>query len=122
MSAKAVVTTDCHLKDTQQKTDSPLDFLAYSSSESEEDSDIRMVQLEDEGSHPMCAKVWIQGVPVYGIVDTGADITSIGGELFKKVAAVARLKKKDLKEADKTPRNYDWQPFSIDGRMDLDVT
>ena len=62
-----------------------------------------------------------KGVPAYGIVDTGADITIIGGELFKKVAAVARLKKKDFKEADKTPRNYDWQPFSLDGRMDLDV-
>ena len=31
---------------------------------------------------------------------------------------MARLKKKDFKEADKTPRNYDWQPFSL-GRMDL---
>ena len=98
--------------------DSPLDFHASSSSESEEDSAIPMVQLEDKGSQPMCARVCIQGVPVYGIVDTGADIT---GELFKKVAAVATLKK-DFKEADKTPRNYDWQPFSLDSRMDLDVT
>ena len=61
MSAKAVLTTDRHLKDTQQKTDSPLDFLASSSSESEEDSDIRSVRLEDKGSHPLCARVCIQG-------------------------------------------------------------
>ena len=122
MSAKAVVTTDRHFKDSQQKMDSPLDFLASSSSDSEEDSDIHMVRLEDKGSHPMRARVCIQGVPAYGTVDTGADIIIIGGELFKKVAAVARLKKNDFKEADKTPRNYDWQPFSLDGRMDLDVT
>lgn len=98
MSAKAVLTTDRHLNEAPQKTASPLDFLASSSSESEEDSDIRMVRLEDKGSHPMCARVCIQGVPAYGIVDTGADIAIIGGELFKKVAAVARLKKKDFKE------------------------
>ena len=121
MSVKAVLTTDRHLKEAPQQTASPLDFLASSSSESEEDSDIRMVQLEDKGSHPMCARVCIQGVPAYSIVDTGADITIIGGELFKKVAAVARLKK-DFKEVDKTPRNYDWQPFSLHGRMDLDIT
>ncbi len=33
-----------------------------------------------------------------GIVDSRADITIIGGELFKKVAAVAKLRKKDLKK------------------------
>ena len=46
---------------------------------------------------------------MYGIVDTWADITIIGSKLFRKVAAVARLKK-DFREADKTLRNYDWQP------------
>ena len=29
----------------------------------------------------------LQGVPVEGIVDSGADITIINGEVFKKVAA-----------------------------------
>jgi hypothetical protein len=81
-----------------------------------------VVRVEDKGSHPMCARVSIQGVPAYGIVDSGADITILGSELFKKVAAVAKLKKKDFKPADKTPHNYDRQPFSLDGRMDLDVT
>ena len=34
-------------------------------------------------------------------------ITFMGGTLFRKVAAVAHLKKRDLKRLDKTPRNYD---------------
>ena len=81
-----------------------------------------MVLIRDGGSHPMCAPVEIQGVPAYGIVDTGADISIIGGNLFKKVASVARLRKRDFKPADKTPRNYDGCTFSLDGRMDLEVT
>ena len=44
------------------------------------------------------------------------------GVLFRKVAAVARLKKRDPKKPDKTPRNYDQTPFTLDGWMDLDLT
>ena len=107
---------------SQQQWEDPLGFLASSSSDSEDDSSVHVVRVEDKGSHPKCARVNIQGVPAYGIVDSGADITILGSELFKKVAAVAKLKKKDFKPADKTPHNYDRQPFSLDGRMDLDVT
>ena len=38
----------------------------------------------------------LQGVPVYGITDSGADITIIGGQLLKRVALAAHLKKKDF--------------------------
>ena len=41
-----------------------------------------------------------------GIIDSGADITIIGGELFKKVATGAKLKKRDFKKPDKVPRTY----------------
>ena len=47
------------------------------------------------------------------MVDSGADITIMGGEMFKWVAVVAKLKKKDFKPPDKTPRNYDQQPFHL---------
>ena len=57
---------------------------------------------------------------MYGI-DSGGDITIIGGKLFKRVALAARLKKKDFMQPDKTPRTYDQKPFTLDGRMDLDV-
>lgn len=44
--------------------------------------------VSDEGSQ---SEVQIQGVPATGtIVDSGADITIIGAELFKKVASVTR--------------------------------
>ena len=70
----------------------------------------------------MCAQVEIQGVPAYGIVNAGADISIIGENFFKKVATVARLRKRDFKPTDKTPRNYDGHTFSLDRRMDLEVT
>ena len=54
----------------------------------------------DKGSRQRCARVEVQGVEALGAVDTGADITIMGGELFKKVAAVAQLKKKDFKSVD----------------------
>ena len=62
------------------------------------------------------------GVPVDGIVDTAADITIVGAETFKRIAAVAKLRKRDLKLADKTPRTYDQKIFCLDGRLDLDIT
>ena len=61
-------------------------------------------------------------MPAQGIVDSGADIAIIGGELFRIVAAVARLRKKDLKKPDRVPRTYDHRPFTLDGRMDLDLS
>ena len=59
---------------------------------------------------------------MWGIIDSGADITIIGGSLLKRVATVARLKKRDFRAADKTPRTYNQQPFALDGRMDLDIS
>ena len=72
-----------------------------------------------KGQH---ARVEIQGVPTEGVVDTGADITIIGGDLFKRVAAVARLKKRDLKKPDRVLKTYDQRPFALDGRMELDIS
>ncbi len=54
-------------------------------------------------------------------MDSGADITLMNGALFKEVAAAARLKKKDFQPADKVPKTYDQQAFSLDGKkMNLD--
>ena len=69
----------------------------------------------------LCVKVSIQRVPAYGLIDSGVDITIIGGKLLRKVATVARLKK-DFMKPDRVPRTYDQQPFTLDGRMDLDIT
>ena len=64
----------------------------------------------------------VAGVPAVGLVDTGADITIMGSELFKKVAAVAGLKKQQFKLTDKQPHTYDRRQFKLDGRLDLDVS
>ena len=54
---------------------------------------------------------YMSGVCALSSQDTTADVTIMGGEMFKKVAAVAKLRKKDFKPADKTPYNYDKKPF-----------
>lgn len=79
------------------------------------------VHVPDQGSKPQCAQVMIQGVPVFGIIDTAADITIMGGTLFQKVASAARLKKNNFKPADITPHTYYHHPFMLDDKMDLDI-
>ena len=100
-------------------TDDPLQYLYSSDSD---DPGVLQVRVCDKGSKAHCVKVSVQGVPVYGVVDNGADITTIGGEMFKQVAAAAKLCKRDFKPPDRTPHNYDQQPFRVDGRMDLDIS
>ena len=51
-----------------------------------------------------------------GIIDSGADITIMGTDLFKRVA---RLRKRSFKRPDKILYTYDHQPFSLDG---MDIT
>ena len=63
--------------------------------------------MVDRGSQPQEAWVDVQGVPAYGMLDSGADITIMGGALFCKVVAVAGLKKRELQKSDKMPRNND---------------
>ena len=81
-----------------------------------------VIRVPDHGSRPRSAWVDIQGVPAYGVVDSGSDVTIMGGDLLRKVAAVAKLRKKDLKPPDKTPRNYDQRPFNLHGKMEMTIT
>jgi len=87
-----------------------------------EDDTVCQIRITDQGSEAQSVKVGIHGVPAYGIIDTAADITIIEGKLYKEVASVACLQKKDFKLADKTPCTYNCQPFSLDGQMDLNIT
>eukprot|EP00731_Ephydatia_muelleri_P016088 Em0009g512a len=83
---------------------------------------VRKIKVTDSGSKTHCVRLEVQKVPVYGIIDSGSDITIIGSSLFKRVAVVARLKKGSLMTADKTPRTYDQKTFSLDGRIDLELS
>ena len=83
---------------------------------------VRKIKVTDSGSKTHCVRLGVQKVPVYGLIDSGSDITIIGSSLFKRVAAVARLKKESLMTADKTPQTYDQKTFSLDGRIDLELS
>ena len=116
---RAVTTTSTVSASTsdQDKFDDPLQYLMSDS----DDSDVLQVRLNDKGSECQKVLVSVQGVPVEGLVDTGADITIVGKEAFKRIAAAAKLRKKDFKPSDRTPRGYDQKPFHVDGRVDLDI-
>ena len=61
------------------------------SSDEESNAGVSTVWVQDKGSQPQCARVEIQGVPVYCVIDSGADITILGGNLLRKVATTVKL-------------------------------
>ena len=90
----------------------PLNLLF---SESDEEGDVRQVTVTDSGSRSQLARVSVHGVPAEGVVDTAADITIVGGQLFALVASSVRLHKKNYKTPDKIPRTYDRKIFHLYG-------
>ena len=111
--------TGCTVKNPNARmvtSDDPMEYLL-----DDDGVQVNQVRIMDHGSQPQCAQVSVGGVTMKGVVDSGSDITILGGEMFKKVASVAHLHKKDFHPPDKKPRNYDQQPFTIDGRIDIDV-
>ena len=117
-SSKQIATGQSSNADTDQKRTLQLLFPA----DDESGSKVDVVRVPDRGSRPRSARVDIQGVPAYGVVDSGSDVTIMGGELLYKVAAVAKLRRRDLKPPDKIPRNYDQRPFTLHGKMDMTIT
>lgn len=95
------------IMEREQPSMSPaLTSLLLSSSDSESGEGVRQIRVEDRGSQQQFADVVIEGVPARGVVDTGAEITIMGGQLLARVATVARLKKNHLKLPDKVPKSY----------------
>ena len=110
----------CVLGDgTRQGNKQPFYLL---SPESDSDSDVRRVRIADRGSKPQYADVQIENIPARGVIDSGSDITIMGGELFKYVATIARLRKSKFRKPDKIPKTYDGRTFTLDGVIDLDIT
>ena len=119
-ATKQVHTTSNEVTVTAWNTD--LLTCLYSSDTEDDARGVRQVRINDKGSQQQYATVQLQGVPARGIVDSGADITIVGGELFRRVAAAAKLRKSQLKRVDKVPKTYDRKTFTLDGRIDLDLT
>ena len=68
-----------------KQSDTKDDLLNYLLSDSEDDeSHVGVVHVTDGGSKCQSAKVLIGGVPLYGIVDGGADITVMGSTALNK--------------------------------------
>ena len=86
------------------------------------DDRLQAVRIVDRGSRPQQVPVLLEGVPVLGVVDSGADITIMSKNLLERVAAAAKLTKNRLRGVDKRPTGYDGRPFTLYGRMDLDIS
>lgn len=68
--------------------------MIYLLSNSDEgDAEVKLIHVVDQGSRSQCAKIVVGGVFLKGIVDIGADITILGGDVFKQIASVAKFKK-----------------------------
>lgn len=46
----------------------------------------------------------------------------MGAELFQKVAAANKIKKKAFHKPDKIPHTYDQRTFTLDGYLQLDIS
>ena len=100
--------------------DNPMQYLLSVDSD-DDNTEVCQVHVHDCGSKSQCVRVVLQGVPMYGIVDSDTDITIMGGNAFKQVAAAAKLKKKHFNPPDQVSHNYDHRPFHLDGRVNLYV-
>lgn len=109
-------------KAADQPEESPDPYDLLFSSDTEDEEAVKQIVVTDKGSRAQYARVSVSGVPANGVIDTGADITIIGGELFARVAAAAHLRKKDFRKPDKTPRTYVREPFHLSGCIDLDIS
>ena len=74
----------------------PMSFLF--SDDSDQDH-CKQIVVKDNGSRSVCMPLQMEGVPVYGLVDTGADITIIGAQLFKKNSCCSQAEEKELQNS-----------------------
>ena len=58
---------------------------------------------------------------LYGLLDSGVDITIVRSIAFKQVVTVTKLQKQDFKPLDKAPKSYDLKPFHVDGINEIDI-
>ena len=62
--------------------DDPMTYL-LSDSDDDDEAEVKMVRVVDQGSRSQSAMVGVGGVLLVGIVNTGADITIMEGDAFK---------------------------------------
>ena len=115
------LTTEQHRQESKHGQISPRPDGSFYSWDSD-DGNVCIVRVEDKGIKPCVVMVDVYGVPARGIIDSGADIIIINGDLFQRVTTVACLKKSTFKKPDRIPVTYDQKPFTLHSRMDLDIT
>ena len=78
-------------------------------------------ELQMEGANPIVLRCRFKAC--WFMASLTVELTTIiGAILFKGVATIARLRKRDFQPANEIPQIYDQKPFALDGRIDLDVS
>ena len=108
----------------QKNTEAPGKLTTQSKSQKTSNSKvIRTASCSSKNQNGVrCVKVLIEGVPVTGLVDTGSDITIIRGDLFYKIAAVAKVEINCIKNVEQRVCTYDQKPMTLDGCIDMKIT
>ena len=101
----------CSQLETPQEFEMPT-YQPSTSAPNPNEREFDILRVEDRGSKSRRAHILVEGVPTDGVIDSGTDITILGGALFRQVVAVGKIKPRSLKEVDKVPRTYDQRPFS----------
>ena len=119
MDTRQVYTTEggvlpVHSECTQSSATTPglLSYLLSTDSEDSEDG-VRQIRISDQGSRQQHADIMIEGVPARGIIDSGADITIVGGELFRRIAAVETTQEEPAEATGQ--KTYDRKTFALNG-------
>ena len=85
----------CSQLETPQKFETPT-YQPSTSAPNPNEREFDTLRVEDRGSKTRHAHVLVEGVPTDGVIDSGADITIMGGALFRQVVAVGKIKCRSL--------------------------
>ena len=114
-----------HSERTQSPATTPglLSYLLSTDSEDSEDG-VRQIRISDQGSRQQHADILIEGVPARGIIDSGAEITIIGGELLRRIAARCETQEEPAEATGRWRKlSRPWHgPYRVTDKTDPDIT
>lgn len=101
----------------QSIKDQPPYFL--SSNPDSDDPGVWQVCIVNQGSKPQY--VLVENIPARGVINSGCDITIMGGELFSHAVTVLRMQKSQFRKPEKVPKTYSGRNFELNGMVDFEM-
>ena len=76
---------------------------------------IRWRSYTYSGTECRCVEVYIEGIPVIGLIDTGLDITIVCGDLLYHIISTAGLEASNIRSTDQRACTFDQKQITLDG-------